>query len=209
MTFQCADFRLIRRRGAVWDDIVMTFLFRKELLYNSIIIAVGANLPARGGASPLEICARAARAVASIRGIEGAIQSRWFSSAPIPSSEQPRFINGVVRVHGKVSPVALLETLHAIEASEGRVRLAPNAARTLDLDLIDMDGVVSGAASPILPHPRAHLRAFVLLPLRDVAPDWCHPTLRIGIDALIAGLPAQDIRPVSVADRLAQPGASA
>jgi 2-amino-4-hydroxy-6-hydroxymethyldihydropteridine diphosphokinase len=75
------------------------------------------------------------------------------------------------------------------------VRGEPNAARPLDLDIIDMGGQKRAAPDPVLPHPRAHERAFVLLPLRDVAPHWVHPVLGTPIDELIAHLPSQDIRP--------------
>ena len=75
----------------------------------------------------------------------------------------------------------------------GRTRPVPDAARTLDLDIIDMDGVVRSAPDPVLPHPRAHLRGFVLLPLRDVVPDWVHPVTGQGIRMLIDQLPPQDV----------------
>jgi len=87
----------------------------------------------------------------------------------------------------------------AIEARAGRPsavdgRRSPNAARTLDLDIIDFDGVVRAAPDPILPHPRAHLRAFVLAPLAAVAPAWVHPVLGRTAGALLADLPPQQIR---------------
>ena len=97
--------------------------------------------------------------------------------------------------------------LQALEDAVGRVRSAPNAARSLDLDIIDMDGATLSLPNLVLPHPRAHLRAFVLFPLRDVAPGWVHPALGLGVDALIRALPPQDIRPLSAAfsdDFLAQ-----
>jgi 2-amino-4-hydroxy-6-hydroxymethyldihydropteridine diphosphokinase len=93
-------------------------------------------------------------------------------------------------------PPSLLTALSAIEQAFGRVRGEPNAARTLDLDIIDMDGKIQLAPDPVLPHPRAHLRAFVLYPLRDVAPRWTHPVSGIGIDDLIAALPQQDTQPL-------------
>ncbi len=92
-------------------------------------------------------------------------------------------------------PASLLRTLQGIERQAGRTRPAPNAPRTLDLDIIDMGGIVRAAPDPILPHPRAHRRAFVLLPLRDVAPRWTHPLLRQSVQALIHALPPQDVRP--------------
>lgn len=172
------------------------FLNRKEGNQYSINIAIGANLPDSIGRTPLELCEGAALAVASIPGLRGAAKSRWFSSAPVPPSSQPRYINGVVRLEGNIAPEALLCALQAIEHAAGRVRSAPNAARTLDLDIVSMGTLVREVPDPVLPHPRAHLRAFVLLPLRDVAPDWVHPTLGVGVHTLIRGLPAQDIRPV-------------
>ncbi len=138
-------------------------------------------------------CDKAARQLAGVTGLAHACRSRWFSSAPIPPSDQPRFINGVLRLEGEIAPERLLAALQAMERAAGRVRGLADGPRTLDLDIIDMDGMVRNGPDPVLPHPRAHLRAFVLLPLRDVWPSWTHPTLGVGIGALIAALPAQDI----------------
>ena len=102
----------------------------------------------------------------------------------------------MLHVKGEIPPRTLLDALQAIERRAGRLRGALNAARTLDLDIIDMGGLVRTESDPILPHPRAHLRAFVLLPLRDVAPGWRHPLLGETVESLIARLPPQDIRPV-------------
>ena len=82
----------------------------------------------------------------------------------------------------------------ALEAAAGRVRSAPNAARVLDLDIVAMGDLVRDAPDPILPHPRAHERAFVLVPLAELAPGWVHPVLGKNVAALIAALPAQEIR---------------
>jgi 2-amino-4-hydroxy-6-hydroxymethyldihydropteridine diphosphokinase len=172
------------------------FLKRKEHNSISIIVAIGANLVDAQGNPPLHICESAAREVAAIPGVFGAVRSRWFSTAPIPASDQPRYINGMLRLKGEISPRALLDALQGIEQRAGRVRGVANAARTLDLDIIDMEGILSTESDPILPHPRAHVRAFVLLPLRDVAPNWIHPVLGLSVESLIAGLPPQDIRPV-------------
>ena len=90
----------------------------------------------------------------------------------------------------------LLARLMAVESACGRQRSVPNAARTLDLDLIAIDGLVRDAPDPILPHPRAHLRAFVLAPLVDVAPSWVHPVLGQTAAELLAALPPQDILPM-------------
>jgi 2-amino-4-hydroxy-6-hydroxymethyldihydropteridine diphosphokinase len=144
-----------------------------------ILVAIGANLPGPGGATPLQTCRAAVLALRDVPGLRPEAMSRWYETAPVPPSDQPNYVNGVARL-GRIagtaiSPESLLASLHAIEARFGRRRAGVNAARTLDLDLIDMDGLVRGTPDPILPHPRAHLRAFVLLPLLDVAPGWVHP----------------------------------
>src|ERR1700735_231851 len=100
-----------------------------------------------------------------------------------PPSGQPDYFNAVAvlrRIAGTTDPdpAALLAAFQAIEAREGRVRGEPNAARTLDLDIIAMGQggqMVRATPDPVLPHPRAHQRAFVLAPLLDVAPGWIHP----------------------------------
>ena len=151
-----------------------------------ILVAIGANLPGPGGETPLRTCQAAVLALAALPGLRVEAVSDWYETAPVPPSGQPDYVNGVVRLSGTAaSPEAFLAALQAIEARFGRVRGEPNAARTLDLDLIDMDGIVRVAPDPILPHPRAHLREFVLRPLLDVAPDWVCPGIgRTGRDLL-------------------------
>ena len=88
-----------------------------------------------------------------------------------------------------------LAALHRIESRFGRVRGIRNEARVLDMDLLDFNGQLSQNPSLMLPHPRMHKRAFVLLPLRELCPDWCHPISGVLIDDLIAQLPScQKIR---------------
>ncbi|MEX2455302.1 MAG: 2-amino-4-hydroxy-6-hydroxymethyldihydropteridine diphosphokinase [Rhodospirillaceae bacterium] len=162
-----------------------------------ILVAVGSNLPAEGHASPLETCEAALNAL-EMHDIRIAKRSRWYRSAPVAASDQPDFVNGVVLVKSGLGPAPLLSLLHEIEDRFGRRRSVPNAARTLDLDLIDHDGVTGdGSAGPVLPHPRMAGRAFVLLPLAEVAPGWRHPVTGVGIGALIDALPpGQSCRPV-------------
>ena len=119
----------------------------------------------------------------------------------MPPSDQPWFVNGVAAVATALAPAPLLALLHRIEAAFGRVRGAPNAARALDLDLLAYGARVQtpppGSLEPTLPHPRLADRAFVLLPLAEVAPAWYHPATGRPLTELIGALAdAQTTRPL-------------
>ncbi len=160
-----------------------------------ILIGLGGNLSSALG-SPVAAC-EAALAQLADGGVEILARSPWYETAPVPVSDQPWFINGVARVATGLSPVDLLALMHRIEADLGRVRSVPNAARVVDLDLLTYGDVLRAGQAPILPHPRLQDRAFVLLPLRDIAPQWRHPALGLTSDEMIARMPAgQEIRPL-------------
>jgi 2-amino-4-hydroxy-6-hydroxymethyldihydropteridine diphosphokinase len=159
-----------------------------------ILIGLGANLPSRfgGPAATLEA------ALAALAGpdIAVAARSRWYESAPIPVSDQPWYVNGAARLETALPPDRLLQRLHEIEAAFGRERSVPNAARPVDLDLLDYDGTIA-SGWPILPHPRLHERAFVLLPLLELAPSWRHPVTREAAALLLDRCRSgQEIRPL-------------
>lgn len=146
---------------------------------------------------PHVTCRWAVERLKHLSGVRFVAESGLYCSAPIPPSGQPPYINGVVRMDGNPDPAKLLAALHHIEEEAGRVRGEINAARTLDLDLIDVNGLVRNTPDPVLPHPRMHERGFVLHPLAEVAPGWIHPRLRLPVEALIQALPRQDIRRLS------------
>ena len=91
-----------------------------------------------------------------------------------PDPGQPAFVNAVAVVETTLQPVELLALLHGVETAFGRMRSAPNAPRTLDIDLLDYDGRVTGDGLT-LPHPRMADRGFVLVPLAEVAPGLAPP----------------------------------
>lgn len=126
-------------------------------------------------------------------------RSSWYESAPVPASDQPWFVNGVVELATALSPARLLARLHQVEDALGRVRSVPNAPRVVDLDLLAYgEEVLDQAPGPLVPHPRLHERAFVLLPLRELAPDWIDPRTGRSIDELIRALPAGQVcRPLN------------
>ncbi|HZB89959.1 MAG TPA: 2-amino-4-hydroxy-6-hydroxymethyldihydropteridine diphosphokinase [Stellaceae bacterium] len=151
-----------------------------------ILIGLGANLPSAWG--PPEKTLEAALAALGDAGIGVERRSRWYRSAPWPPGEQPWYVNAVASLATGLDPGALLAELHRLEARFGRTRRHRNEPRVLDLDLLDYDGRVQEEA-PVLPHPRLHERAFVLLPLAEIAPDWRHPLSGAGVWELVARLP--------------------
>jgi 2-amino-4-hydroxy-6-hydroxymethyldihydropteridine diphosphokinase len=154
-----------------------------------ILIALGANLPSPAG-GPQETL-EAALTELEARGVHIAARSRWYRTAPVPVSDQPWFVNGVARVETALKPLALLGALQEVEQVFERRRSVPNAARTLDLDVIAYDNRLENTPELTLPHPRLQDRAFVLLPLAEVAPSWRHPILGQTVEALISALPAE------------------
>ena len=148
-----------------------------------ILIALGANLPSAAGAPQDTL--RAALASLGARGITVEKRSGFYRSPAWPDPADPPFVNAVASVRTGLSPAELLRTLHEVEAEFGRTPGPRNAPRPLDLDLIDYDHRVDHG-DPELPHPRVVDRAFVLVPLREVARDWRHPVSGQTVDELIS-----------------------
>lgn len=133
-------------------------------------IGLGANL-----ADPEKQVRAALDELAAAPGIVLERKSSLYRTAPIGYDNQPDFINAVARVRTTLEPQALLDALLDIERTHGRVREFLNAPRTLDLDVLLYEDRVINTDTLNVPHPRAHLRAFVLLPLLEVSPDVIIP----------------------------------
>jgi len=157
-----------------------------------ILIGIGANLVPDGFETPRGGCEAAIARFPAI-GIEIVHVSAWFETAPVPLTDQPWFVNAVIAARTSLSMHDTLQGLHRIETEFGRVRQVRNEARVLDLDLLDFGRVQHADDRITLPHPRMHQRAFVLLPLQDVAPDYVHPVTGRGIGDLVAVLPEEQM----------------
>ncbi len=102
-------------------------------------------------------------------------RSSLYRSAPVGKTDQPDFVNAVAMLRTQLAPLDLLHALLDLEAKQGRKRSEPNAARTLDLDLLLYDDRVMHEPGLVVPHPRMHERAFVLVPLAELNPDVIIP----------------------------------
>ncbi len=159
-----------------------------------IIIGIGGNLPFGSMSVPATL--NAALDAFPAYGIRIEQRSSFYHSKPVPASDQPWFFNAVVSCSTNRSPQELLRALLSIEEKFGRLRpknnAVKNAARTLDLDIIDFDGKVFLDDGLEIPHPRLASRAFIVLPLLEIAPDWRHPQSGKSITDLAKGLSDED-----------------
>ena len=129
-------------------------------------IALGSNLD-----DPREQVRRGFEALATLPQNRLLARSRLYRTPPWGITEQPDFINAAARVETSLTPRALLDALRTIECRAGRVRGVRNGPRVLDLDLLLYGDRIVDEPDLVVPHPRLHERAFVLLPLADVAPE--------------------------------------
>ena len=131
------------------------------------VIALGSNL-----AEPVRQVRAALSALEAHPQIQIEKTSSLYVTAPVGYDDQPDFVNAVCSVRTSLDGVSLLAVLNRIEADFGRERTFRNAPRTLDLDIIDFDGISSDDPHLTLPHPRAHERSFVMKPLAEILPDF-------------------------------------
>ncbi len=145
-------------------------------------IGLGANLGNRA-----DTLREAVRRLATLGRVSAV--SSLYETAPVGYLEQPPFLNGVVVLETALPAPDLMKALLTIEHDLGRTRTFPNAPRMLDLDFLLLGNEVTESPDVTVPHPRLHERAFVLIPLAEVAPDVVHPRLRRSIRELAEALP--------------------
>jgi 2-amino-4-hydroxy-6-hydroxymethyldihydropteridine diphosphokinase len=176
------------------------------------LVALGANLPFEGD-PPERTIATAFKALAK-EGLTVLALSRLYATPCFPAGAGPDYVNaaGLLEVGEEVDATSIMQRLHRVEADFGRKREQRWGMRTLDIDLVALgDSVLPDAATQdawralapeaqarsapdrlILPHPRLQDRAFVLVPLADVAPNWVHPRTGQSVAEMLAALPAAD-----------------
>ncbi|WP_131103510.1 2-amino-4-hydroxy-6-hydroxymethyldihydropteridine diphosphokinase [Ornithinimicrobium sufpigmenti] len=170
--------------GVPFGDVEVVVRRTKDV---PVVIALGANLE-RDGEAPGGTLRQAVRHLHRTRGLRAVRVSRLYVTAPVGGDlveGQPDYVNAVAVARTSLAPASLLARLHRIEADHGRTREVRWGARTLDLDLVQYgdprhdNDLRSTDPELLLPHPRAHERAFVLVPWLDVDPE---ATLRTGDD---------------------------
>lgn len=176
-------------------------------LRNNALVALGGNAPSDAGGPQETVLA----AVAALGDIFGDVRiSKLYQTPAFPAGSGPNFINAACSFLTDMPSADLLATFHSIEADFGRERVERWGQRTLDLDLIAFGDVVlpdlatfnrwrnlppedqkvQAPDTLILPHPRVQDRAFVLVPMADIAPNWVHPVLGQTTAEMLAGLSA-------------------
>ena len=143
------------------------------------VLGLGANL-----GDPRSALRAAVAGLAAAEGVEFVAVSGLWSTPPVGGPEQPEYRNAVVEVRTALAPEGLLAVCRELEAAAHRVRDVRWGPRTLDVDVLDVEGVRRDDPELTIPHPRAHLRAFVLAPWAQVDPAW-----QLGP----AGLPARTV----------------
>lgn len=173
-------------------------------------IGMGANLDSAAGPPPATLAAAALR-IGALGRI--AARSHLYSTAPVGVAEQPRFVNAVVALETELPARDLLRALLAIEREFGRNRAREirNGPRTLDLDILLLEDEIVREPDLEIPHPRLLERAFALVPLAEIAPDFRDPRTGISVSQLtqrlVSGPPYENTFIFPFESNLWRPGA--
>ncbi|WP_170333877.1 2-amino-4-hydroxy-6-hydroxymethyldihydropteridine diphosphokinase [Ruegeria arenilitoris] len=182
---------------------------------SNAVLALGANLNLRDNEPSVTL--RQAIDALERQGVVIRRVSRFFETPCFPAGAGPDYVNAAALIETDLDPNGLLELLHRVEHEFGRAREQRWGMRTLDLDLVCWEDLVlpdqaeykrwfnlaadqQSQVAPdqlIVPHPRLQDRAFVLVPMADIAPDWRHPVLDLTVTEMIARLPAEDVSAVT------------
>ncbi|WP_009631399.1 2-amino-4-hydroxy-6-hydroxymethyldihydropteridine diphosphokinase [Synechocystis sp. PCC 7509] len=143
-------------------------------------IALGSNL-----GDSIGILTAALQVLAATPGIAVQKVSSWYITKPVGGIPQPDYLNGCALLEVQLLPQQLLKTLLGVEAKFGRVRKERWGARSIDLDLLLYEDLILDTPQLQLPHPHMNERAFVLVPLAEIAPNWIEPVSGLAIAQLV------------------------
>jgi len=163
-------------------------------------IALGSNL-----GNSLETLEGALDALRDAPGITVETYSSWYRTAPVGGPSQPDYLNGCALVQTTLEPHDLLATILGIETTFGRVRQVHWGPRTLDLDLLLYGDRIIDTPTLEVPHPRMSQRAFVLMPLAEIAPDWIDPVSGQTIGHLLDRVDQSGVQKMTDPASLGQP----
>ena len=121
-------------------------------------------------------------------------KSSIYETEPVGIIQQPKFLNQMLEVKTELSPQACLKIIQQVESELGRIRTIKNGPRTIDLDIIFYDNSIIFEKDLVIPHPRMHQRAFVLIPLAEILPDYIHPVYNKTVNQLLKEIDTKGVR---------------
>ena len=151
-----------------------------------ILLNIGSNLDSKKGNRLFNL--KKTLKLISLENIKIISTSSIYETPSYPNKKNPKFLNIWIKVECDDSPECLIKKFNKIEKKLQRIRGVKNQPRTCDIDLIDYDGKILNSKRLTIPHPKAHLRNFVLFPIKEISPKWIHPILNKKIDLLIKKL---------------------
>ena len=151
-----------------------------------IYLNIGSNLPLRNGGREANIL----KAINYLKELKLKIIqiSSFYETPSYPNNSDPKFINLCVKLESNFKAGELLNEIKKIEQKLGRIRIKKNEPRTCDIDIIDFNGKIIKNDELVVPHPRLHLRNFVIYPLKEIEPNWSHPIFNKNIDSFFQEL---------------------
>ena len=151
-----------------------------------IYLNIGSNLPFEDGGRETNIL----KAINHLKKLNLNILkiSSFYETPSYPNNSDPKFINLCVKFESNLKAIELLNEIKKIEKKLGRTRIKKNEPRTCDIDIIDFNGKIIKNEELETPHPRLHLRNFVIYPLKEIEPNWFHPIYNKNIDSFFKEL---------------------